>query len=545
MSGDPDSPTPVETMQRAAADYFASDPPERPFGPPPDMDALQGAWFDEECPDQYEPLERYWVNKPYVFVVICRDTDVESNRYRIVEPTLEADERRIRSDLHDLVRRVLREYDPVELERRSQVVDAIEEVLATYGGSLPSESRYKLFYYLKRDYVGYDRVDPLMHDANIEDISCDGPDRPVFVYHDEYADLQTDLTFEASALESLVLQLAERAQRQLSAARPKTSGTLPDGSRVQLTIDSDITAYGSNFTIWRFSEEPFTPVDLVQLNTFSLDEMAFIWLALEHNQSIMFTGPTASGKTTSMNAASLFLPPDQKVISIERVRELSIPHKNWLSYVTRETSTGARQDISMYDLLQSVLHERPQYILVGEIRTDPMVARTFFQSIYTGHSGGTTFHADSADNAINRLTGDPIALDERMIPALDIIVVQKRRSLGEDKLVRRAVSISELRDSETGPRPTLGRLFEWDPETDAKHRTLDRYSDSVVLQEIATTNGWDEQTLLDELAKRREVLAFLIETGRTEYQDVVKFFYRFHRNEPRVIEQIRSDDARA
>lgn len=545
MSGEPDPPVPVEAMQRAAADYFTSDAPERPFGPPPDMDALQGAWFDEDRPGREKPVERYWVNEPYAFVVIYRDTDAAKNRYRIVEPTLEEDERRIRSDLHDLVRRVLREYDPAELERRSQVIDAIERVLVTYGGSLPADSRYKLFYYLKRDYLGYDRIDPLMHDTHVEDISCDGPDRPVFVYHEDYADLQTDLVFESSELESLVLQLAERAQRQLSAARPKTSGTLPDGSRVQLTIDSDITTHGSNFTVRRFSEEPFTPVDLVRLNTFSLDEMALIWLALEHNQSIMFAGPTASGKTTSMNAASLFLPPDQKVVSIERVRELSIPHENWLSYVTRETSTGARQDISMYDLLQSVLHERPQYILVGEIRTDPMVARTFFQSIYTGHSGGTTFHASSAPNALNRLTGDPIALDEQMLPALDLIVVQKRRSLGEDELVRRVVSVSELRNEETDSQASLERLFEWDPETDAKHRTIDRYTDSVVLQRIAAANGWDEQTLLDELAKRREVLAFLIEDERTAYRDVVKSLYRFHRNESRIIEQLRSHDARA
>jgi len=259
----------------------------------------------------------------------------------------------------------------------------------------------------------------------------------------------------------------------------------------------------------------------------------------------MFAGPTASGKTTSMNAASLFLPPDQKVISIERVRELSVPHENWLSYVTRETSMGDRQDISMYDLLQSVLHERPQYILVGEIRTDPLVARTFFQSIYTGHSGGTTFHADSAENAISWLTGDPIALDKQMISALDLLVVQKRRSLGDDELVRRAVSISEFRDSDTDGQPTLGRLFEWDPQTDSANRTIDRYTDSVVLQRIARANGWEEQTLLNELAKRREVLAFLIETDRTAYTQVVEFFYRFHRNESRVLDLIRSNDARA
>jgi len=281
MSADP--PASIEEMQRDVAAYFATDPPDRLFGSPPDMDTLRGTWFDIDCPSHYESIERYWVNKPYAFVVICRDTDEEKNRYRIVEPTLEEGERRIWVDLDDLVRRLLREYDPIELERRSQVVDAIEEVLATYGDPLPSESRYKLFYYLRRDYVGYDRIDPLMHDAHIEDISCDGPDRPVFIYHDDYADLQTNLVFEESTLESLVLQLAERAERHLSAARPKTTGTLPDGSRVQLTIDSDITAYGSNFTIRRFSEEPFTPVDLVRLNTFSLDEMAFLWFALEHN----------------------------------------------------------------------------------------------------------------------------------------------------------------------------------------------------------------------------------------------------------------------
>ena len=288
------------------------------------------------------------------------------------------------------------------------------------------------------------------------------------------------------------------------------------------------------------SDDPLTPAKLVELNTFSLGQMAFIWLAIEHNQSILFAGPTASGKTTSMNASSMFLPPNEKVVSIERVREISIPHDNHLSYVTRESQSGTREDISMYDILQSVLHERPEYILVGEIRTDPLVARTFFQSIYTGHSGGTTFHADSASSVVNRLTSDPIGLGEQMVPAIDLIVIQKRRSTGGGSPARRAVSVSEFRTPESGTRPVPKQIFKWNPETDMATPTIESYTDSVILQDIAAANTWSEHTLINELTKRRDVLAYLVETGRTDYETVVDFIYRFYRDESWALETARS-----
>jgi len=198
----------------------------------------------------------------------------------------------------------------------------------------------------------------------------------------------------------------------------------------------------------------------------------------------------------------------------------------------------------MYDLLQSALHARPEYMLVGEIRTDPVVVRTFFQSIFTGHPGGTTFHASSAQNAINRLTSDPLNITEQMVSAVDLMAVQKQVSIGEqDKRVRRSLNISEIkREAESGNTLELVETFSWDPTTDVIEQTIDSLYESRVMQEIGDNRGWDQERILTELENRREVLRYLIESDITDYEAVINAFYSFSRNETQVLTQIRTGE---
>lgn len=522
-------------------DYFA-EAPGREFGDRPSRSVIESEFFNLDALADNETVEQYWVNKPFAYTAILVDEAEEKRRYRFFEPTLTDFERYVRRDLEQTIRNVLRDSDPQRFEDDEEFTQILESLVAKHAATVDDASLHKIFYYLRRDFVGYGRLDPLLHDPQIEDISCDGSGIPVFVYHAGYRDLETNLVFTKEDLDSFVLSLAQRAGHHISAAQPQTSATLPDGSRVHLTLDSDISMRGSNFTVRKFEESPITPPELVNFGTFSLEEMAYLWLALEHNMSIMFVGPTASGKTTSMNAVSLFLPPEGKVVSIEQLREIYIPHDNWVSYVTREARASEGRDaITMYDLLQAALHERPEYILVGEIRTDPTVSRTFFQSVFTGHPGATTFHASTAQNAINRLTSDPLDITEQMASALDLIAVQRQVSIeGEGMGPRRNKSLSEVR-SPDGSDETIDivELFSWDPESDQITESLDYMQNSRVLQQVSDARGWSMERVLEEMDKRREVLSYMVDTGITDHDEVVGTTARFYRNQARVLEQVR------
>jgi flagellar protein FlaI len=538
---DRDHIVPLDDIKR----YFSGDASSFEFaGTPPDS-FIESDFFDVKLPDDFEIVQEYWTNEPFAYTIIVFDETAEKHQYLFFEPVLSDFEQYVRQDLEQTIRYALRDEDLMSISDTDRFRDTLQQLVAEHGGAVEDGSLHKIFYYLSRDFIEYGRLDPLMQDSHIEDISCNGEDRPVFVYHEDYRDLETNLEFTGDTLDSLVLSLAQRADKHLSISHPQDSGTLPDGSRIQLTYDSDISPHGSNFTIRKFQKIPFTPIDLIQFNTFSLDQMAYLWLTIENHMSIMFVGPTASGKTTSMNAVSLFLPPDAKIVSIEKVREISISHDNWVSYVSRNiTGSEKREEISMYDLLQSALHARPEYMLVGEIRTDPVVVRTFFQSIFTGHPGGTTFHASSAQNAINRLTSDPLNITEQMVSAVDLMAVQQQVSIGEQgRRERRNLNISEIRrETESGDMLELVELFTWDPSADVIEQTIDSLYESRVMQEIADNRGWDQERLLSELQKRRRVLEYLIESDITDYDAVINAFYSFSRNEELVLDRIRTGE---
>jgi flagellar protein FlaI len=534
---------------------------ERAFGPGPDRSFIESNFFDLDPLESAEMLDGYWVDEPFAYTAILFDEHNERVWYRYFEPELTEFEEHVRQDLQRTIRHVMRNRGPESDDSRFE--QTLEELVADHAATVDSASLHKIFYYLRRDFLGYDKLDPLMADPYLEDISCDGPNAPVFVYHRHHEDLQTNLVFGESELNLFVHRLSQRIGKQVSAAEPQASGNLPDGSRIQITLDSDIATHGSNFTIRKFDETPFTPLDLIELGTFSLEEMAFMWLAVEHNMSLMFVGPTASGKTTSMNAVSLFLRPQSKVVSIEQVRELSIPHNNWVSYITREVKQREdREEITMYDLLQSALHQRPQYILVGEIRTDPTVVRTFFQSIFTGHPGATTFHASSAGDAISRLTSEPLDITGEMASALDVIAVQ-HQVMQEDGRARprRNLSLSEVTGDDEGTSVgrqldthvenvrsevgddesvSLTTLFEWDAESDTIEQAVDSLAGSRVIQQVGTKRGWETQRVLEELEKRRDVLSYMLEHDITDYEEVTSTLFLFSRNKERVLDEMRA-----
>ena len=497
----------------------------RPFRPGDD-----GPLASFTVPEDEREVDRYWVNAPYAYVVITYDDAESEHRYYAVEPELDAFER-------DLLDRVVDDIrDPLLYREGSGKTDEetlraeLETLLEGYGVEAGMDTFHALAYYLYRDFRGYGKVDPLLNDRHIEDVSCDGYDLPIFVYHDEYTDVETNVSFGQEALDSYVIRLAQQSGRHVSVGDPIVETTLPDGSRAELALGEEVTPRGSAFTIRQYAEDPFTPVDLVEYGTFSVEQMAYFWLCIEHNKSLIFAGGTASGKTTSMNAVSMFVPPRAKVLTIEDTRELSLYHDNWLSAVTRERRYEGT-DIDMYDLLRSALRHRPEYIVVGEVRGEEAI--TLFQAMNTGHTTFSTMHADSIETVINRLENEPINVPRAMVQSLDMLSVQTL-TRSDDERVRRAKTIGEIGgiDQRTGELD-YSSAFEWVPDSDTFRR-----NDSSLLEEIADERGWSRSELLREVRRRERFLELLSALGIDDYRTFTALVNEYYADPDRVMDKL-------
>lgn len=510
------------------------------FAGVPSTEFVASNFFDFGYLEETEIVEWRWVNEPYSYITIVRRDEESNPRYLVHEPVLDDFERYVHDDLVKLLRNSLLYEDIEESDDREAVFErkAEELILEHAAETVEDGTLRKLKYYLLRDFVRLGPIDPLMHDPAIEDISCDGIGIPLYVYHFEYRDLQTNLTLNEQELNSFTLQLAQRSGEQVSVSEPLVDGTLPDGSRVQLTFGDDIATRGSNFTIRKFANVPLTPIDLIQHGTFTVEQMAYFWLAIESNRSLIFSGGTGSGKTTSMNAVSMFIPEDSKVVSIEDTREITLSHDNWIPSLTREsTASGGRGEVSMYELLQAALRQRPEYIIVGEIRTEQKVAFTFFQAIGTGHTAYTTIHAESVEGVLNRLENAPLSVPTQMILELDIVSIQSQ-SFKDDDRVRRNEVVTEIlpgSDGEDGVR--VIDVFERNAEEDDIHRV----NSSHVLQEIANDRGWSDRQLAEELQERREFLQTLIEEDVSGYNEVAAAIRAFGTDREAVLTESSTD----
>ncbi|SEH12249.1 flagellar protein FlaI [Natronorubrum sediminis] len=373
----------------------------------------------------------------------------------------------------------------------------------------------KLLYQLKRNFIGYERIDGIKHDINVEDVSCDGYNSPVFVYHSEYEQIISNIYHGDDELDDFVVKLAQRSGKGISKRLPQVDATLPDGSRAQLTLGQEVSDHGTNYTIRQFKDVPFTPIDLINWNTFSLDEMAFLWLAIENHKSLIFAGGTASGKTTSLNAVSLFIPSSAKIVSIEDTREVELPQRNWIASVTRPSFSDDEQgDVDEFDLLEAALRQRPDYIVMGEIRGEE--GRTLFQVMSTGHTTYTTFHADSVDEVLKRFTTDPINVSKTMFTALDLVSIQTQTRV-QGRKVRRNKSLTEINHYEAEhDEINVQDVYQWQAETDEYLKM----GDSNTLDEIQFDRGWSNEKLQEELFKREVILAYLIKNGLNTYAEV-------------------------
>ncbi len=551
----------------------------------------------------FHEVDRYWVNKPYAFVVIFHSKKENEKKYYLIEPHLtpiEAEllefltgklrtaikyagdevvvrgsEEERRGVIDRETRRLLDRYDLL-VEDTGTIGDRVRDVFGEEDGSVVerlkrlvageerSDDRHpvvaeparpepalieedaetlmpaqieKLLYRLKRDFIGYQRIDGIKNDINVEDISCDGYNSPVFVYHGEYEQVITNVFHGQETLDDFVVKLAQRSGKGISKRQPQVDATLPDGSRAQLTLGREVSDHGTNYTIRQFKDVPFTPVDLICWHTFSLEEMAFLWLCIENNKSLIFAGGTASGKTTSLNAVSLFIPSKSKIVSIEDTREVELPQRNWIASVTRASfSADDGGGVDEFDLLEAALRQRPEYIIMGEIRGEE--GRTAFQVMSTGHTTYTTFHADSVGEVLKRFTTEPINVSKTMFTALDLVSIQTSTRV-EGRKVRRNKTLTEINhyDAEND-EINVKDVYQWQAESDEYLKM----GESNTIEEICFDRGWTRAELDAELFEREVVIAYLIENGLNEYRQVAATFQAFI-NDPETIMTLIANDA--
>ncbi|WP_407282116.1 type II/IV secretion system ATPase subunit [Methanolobus sp. WCC1] len=483
----------------------------------------------------YEEIERYWVNEPYAFIVILFNEDRNSHLYYIVEPELTDFEHTFLLEIKDRLRDVLlvEEINEEEDDKEAVLESKIRSIIKDYTIEITPPMLEKISYYIKRDFVRFGKIDALMMDDSIEDVSGNGHDVPIFLYHRAHQNIATNVVYEEDELNSFIIQMAQRSGKHISVAEPMVDATMPDGSRIQMTLGTSVTAHGSTFTIRKFSDTPITPVDLIKWGTFSSESMAYLWLCIENNKSLIYAGGTASGKTSSLNAVSLFIPEKAKVITLEDTRELKLPHPNWIPSITRDSFTAdERGAVDMYDLLKAALRQRPEFLLVGEVRGKE--ALTLFQAMSTGHTTFSTMHADSVASAIHRLENPPISVPRTMIQALDIMSIQSQ-TYTKGKRVRRNIKLVEIVDIDPNTRNIrTNDIFVWDSEADVFVRT----GESKALFDIKMRRGWAQGKVDQELYYRQKILEYMVENGINDFQEISDIINAYQSTPEKVLKKL-------
>jgi flagellar protein FlaI len=482
--------------------------------------------------------EVYPIQEPYVFAAVVRDPITQKMQYEVIEPTLLPEDeetlREIKSTLLEEVDVSLKDLETQE-KAENYLKNKVAEVIKNYRVEVAEEAVSKLMYYITRDFTGYGKIDPLMKDHLIEDVSADGVGIPIYVWHREYESLPTNIVFKTAAeLNSFIIRLAYLAGRQISLATPMLDATLPDGSRIQLTYGSEITRRGSTFTIRRFRVDPLTISDLISFNTVSSEMAAYFWYIIENRASVLVAGGVAAGKTTTLNCLSMFIKPELKIVSVEDTAELNLPHENWIPSVVR---VGASEEgsgsITLFDLLKAAVRQRPDFIIVGEVRGKE--AYTLFQAMATGHLGLGTIHAESSEAVTQRLEAEPMNIPRHMLTMINDIVVQARVEV-KGKPARRIRTVTEVADLNPKTKNIrVHQVFRWNAKTDS----FSYSGRSFLLEKIMKRKGLNEKDIHKELHQRKMVLEWMVRNNIRRYTEVANVIREYYADPVRMFRKAR------
>ena len=473
-------------------------------------------------------IDKYPLYEPFAQVIIVQDPKTGENKYILDELQLDPMERGI---YHRILEILLAEIespkeeitDPRKFfaEEAKKIVDKYRITL----GWLPDVSWYKILYHAERDLVGFGKIDPLMRDPNIEDISCDGVKKPVYIWHRNFESLETNLQFESDEdVDNLVVKLVHMAGKHVSSAFPIVDASLPGKHRLAVAYRREITPFGTAFTIRKFREDPYSIIDLINTGTFTEEMAAYLWICLENRASIMVLGGTAAGKTTALNALACLIKPGSKIMTIEETAELNLSHENWVSLISRQSyglGGSSVGEVALFDLVKTCMRHRPDLMIVGEVRGQE--AYVLFQALATGHGGMCTMHAENVQSAVRRLTQKPMDISPAYIPLMNIVMSVQRVHLvknGEKKAYRRVLSVNEIIDSEKFVNP-----FKWDPIKDLQAVDLDS---SFLLGNFSKRLGITREQLITEMNRRTDVLRWMRKGNIRSYKEVASIIAEYY-----------------
>jgi len=484
---------------------------------------------------------RYPLIPPYAYAHIYWDQNENELMYVVEEPVLDETER----EVLELINLGLEEMINISFVRAAKsniliqyLEKNVQSILIELGTKVSKKTYNKIMYFIYRNSIGLNEIEPLLNDYYVEDIECNGLNFPIYIVHRKYQNLRTNVLFkEAGYMTDFIEKLAQKTGRYISYAKPLLDGTLPDGSRVNATYTEDITTRGPTFTIRKFTKEPWTPVHLIQAKTATPESFAYMWLIIENKFNVMVVGETASGKTTFLNCIVDFIPPEARICSIEDTRELNLAHINWLPAVTRAgfgmpTILGTQYgEITLFDLLRESFRQNPDYVIVGEIRGKE--AYVLFQGMASGHPSFSTFHAASVDTVVKRLETPPINLSPSLVESLDVVCICIHVK-DQNKNIRRLKEIDEILEVEQAlGKANYNAVFEWDPVKDVisfngKPKMFDR---------ITKRSGMSHAEIMEELRKRALLLKIMAEKNIAAFEDFNKVINDYYKDPEGVIKR--------
>jgi len=480
----------------------------------PDINVDQGVDV-QRAKKNYKIIEKYDVNKPIANIRIVESPSLgEGLHYFVDEVPLTEEEFDSFKRIMSILSKEMKPPSDFEMSPEDYVFEQAGTIAEKYyralGRFTPAGWR-KLFYYVVRELAGYGPLHAIMLDPNIEDISYNGLDNPVYVWHRKYESIPTNISFNDEQIANdFIVKLAHRCSKHISSATPILDGMLPEKHRLAATFMKEVSQKGSTFCIRKFRADPFSVVDLINIGTINERIAAYFWLILEHKMSFMIIGGTGAGKTSMLNALLSLMSQNDKIVTVEEVPELSPPLTNWTqlnSRVSFQFGQGAATSITIFDLVKVSLRYRPDYIIVGEVRGEE--AFTLFQALATGHGGLCTMHADSLDNVVKRLTSPPMNVSKVYIPLMNSALHVQRVELPQEKeglsFGRRVRNVWEIEEYDQ-----YREVAVWNPRNDTFETW---FEDSYLLERIAAGSGQTKQDLLTELDARTKFLSEIVKEG--------------------------------
>lgn len=414
-------------------------------------------------------------------------------------------------------------------EINNKYIAASSLLIDKYLPGTPQSTKALLIAYVINMMLGLGDLEAPLADENLEEIAVNGAANYIWVFHKDFGWCKTDIRPQnEEMIYDQAEQIGRRVGREINNLSPLMDAVLPDGSRVNATL-YPISEVGNTITIRKFAKNPWTMPAMIKNHTLDPALGALVWLCIQNEISLLISGGTASGKTSMLNASSIFFPPNRRIISVEETRELTLPDfLQWIPMVTRQPNPEGKGEITLYDLTINSLRQRPDIIVVGEIRTQKD-AETLFESIHTGHAVYGTLHADNAQDTIIRMTNPPIEIPKIMMNAIGCVLVAFRHRL---KGIRRVLEYGEVLRS-----GDVNVLYKWSMRDDSftQISEMTRLADTLVLY-----SGYTVKEINDDILEKVEVLNWMVKNDVMSVNDAGLVVANYYRRKSKVLDIVRN-----